>query len=202
MNDRVRVLCLRHAESENVLAGIAGAVPLAPLTARGRDQATAAGHALAGEPISKVYASTAVRALQTAGVIADTLGCEVVALEELAEVGIGSDEGAVDPATRKRTADVLHAWVVHRDLDQRVADGETGHQVVARMTAAFQEIATAHPGDTIAVVGHVASLTAGLSLLCDLGSRIWGTPLPHAEPFLVEWDGRAWRCSAWPSATI
>ena len=79
------------------------------------------------------------------------------------------------------------------------ADGETGQQVVARMTAAFQKIASAHPGETVAVVGHVASLTVALGRLCSLGSGVWGTPLAHARPFLVEWDGSAWHCAAWPA---
>jgi alpha-ribazole phosphatase/probable phosphoglycerate mutase len=48
------------------------------------------------------------------------------------------------------------------------------------------------------VVGHVASLTVTLGLLCDLGARVWGTPLPHARPFPVDWDGTAWHCPAWP----
>ena len=97
------------------------------------------------------------------------------------------------------TAEVLRAWVVEQDLRRRVADGETGHQVVARVTAAFQQIAGAHPGETVAVVGHVASLTVALGRLCSLGSRVWGTPLPHARPFLVEWDGHAWHCPTWPA---
>ncbi|TDD12602.1 hypothetical protein E1292_01310 [Nonomuraea deserti] len=59
-------------------------------------------------------------------------------------------------------------------------------------------MAAAHPGATVAVVGHVGSLTAGLNALCGLGARVWGAPLPHAVPFLVEWDGRSWRCEAWP----
>jgi broad specificity phosphatase PhoE len=67
------------------------------------------------------------------------------------------------------------------------------------VTAAFQKIASAHPGETVAVVGHVASLTVALGRLCSLGSGVWGTPLPHARPFLVEWDGQAWHCPAWPA---
>ena len=120
-------------------------------------------------------------------------------MSELVEVGIGKHEGTADPAVRKHTADVLHAWVVQQDLGQRVADGETGHEVLARVTAAFQYIAGTHPGETVVVVGHVASLTVTLGRLCALGSRVWGTPLPHAQPFLVEWDGHAWHCPAWPT---
>ena len=41
--------------------------------------------------------------------------------------------GATDPLTPRRAAEVLHAWIVRDDLDRRVADGETGCHVIARM---------------------------------------------------------------------
>ena len=184
MSDHVRVWCLRHAESENVTTGTA-AVPTTPLTARGRRQAIAAAQQLAGEPITRIYSSTALRARQTAVLLALPPGLPSTAMPKLVEVGC--------------TADVLHAWVVEQDLERRAAGGETGQQVVARVTAALQQIASAHPGETVAVVGHVASLTVALGRLCALGSRVWGIPLPHAQPFLVEWDGHAWHCSTWPA---
>jgi broad specificity phosphatase PhoE len=196
----VRLWCLRHAESENVTAGRAGAVPTAPLTDRGRDQAIATARTLAHEPITRVYSSTALRARQTAELLAASPARAVATMPELTEVGIGAYEGTTDPAVHARTAEVLRAWIVGPDLGRRVADGESGHEVVARVTAALQKIAVTHPNETVAVVGHVASLTVTLGRLCALGSRVWGTPLPHAEPFLVEWDGRAWHCPAWPGA--
>ncbi len=190
MSDRVRVWCLRHAEAHNVTARLAGAVPDTPLTTRGRHQAIEAARRLAAEPVTRIYASTALRARQTAEFLATTLaptpGLRVTAMPEMVEVGV--------------SADVLRAWVVEQDLGQRATDGETGQQVVARVTGAFQQIAGAHKGETVAVVGHVASLTVALGRLCGLGATIWGTPLPHARPFLVEWDGHAWECPAWPGA--
>ena len=197
--NRVRVWCLRHAEAENVTAGVAGAVPAAPLTGHGHRQANAAARALAGESLAKVYSSTAVRALHTAELLAAASALDVVAMPELVEVGIGEQEGTSDPAVRRRTAEVLRAWVVEEDLGLRVADGESGRQVIGRMTGAFQEISANHPGDTVAVVGHVASLTVALARLCALGAQVWGTPLPHARPFVIEWDGQAWHCPMWPS---
>ncbi len=192
--------CLRHGESENVAAGMAGAVPSAALTERGRDQAIQAAQGLVGEPITCVYSSTALRARQTAQLLAAELGLEVSARPELVEAGVGRYEGRVGPAVRKRTGEVLRAWVVDQDLQQRVADGETGQQVLDRMTAAFRQIASAHPGETVAVVGHTASLTLALSRLCALGPRAWGNALLHAQPFLVESDGQTWHCRTWPSA--
>lgn len=186
----MELVCLRHAESANVLAGVSGAVPDAPLTDHGRAQAAAAQVG----PVVRVYASTAVRAYDTGR----ALGDQVVQLPELAEVGIGSREGHADPALRRETADVLRAWVVTGDLDRRVADGETGHEVLARMTDALDRIARRHPDARVAVVGHVGSLTLALSVLCRLGASVWGTPLPHAVAFPVLRDGARWHCPAWP----
>jgi len=186
MGGRVRVWCLRHAEPSDVTAGLAGAMPMAPLTARGRHQAIAVARTLAGEAIARIYPSTAPRARRTADLLASVLTADVAAMPELVEVSVGED--------------VLRAWIVEQDLGLRIVDGESGWEVVARVTAAFRQIAGAHPGETVAVVGHVASLTVALGRLCALGAETWGTPLPHARPFLVEWDGRAWHCPAWPGA--
>jgi alpha-ribazole phosphatase/probable phosphoglycerate mutase len=185
----VEIVCLRHAESENVLTGASGAVSGAPLTARGRAQA--AGLDLA---VDRAYASGAVRARQTAA----ALGVPVTVLPELAELGVGSRDGAIDAALRRETADALHAWVVTGDLDRRVADGESGHEILARMTAALTRIAGA--GGRPAVVGHVGSLTLAVSVLCGLGGTVWGTPLPPAAPFPLRWDESRWHCPSWPAA--
>lgn len=199
MSTLVRLWCLRHAESENVTATRAGALPNAPLTAYGHDQTVRAARTLADEPISNVYSSTALRALETAQPLATAHDLQVHPMPGLVEIGIGRHEGSSDPAVRARTAEVLRAWVVDGRLDERVADGETGHEVLARTTTTLQRIAERHKGETVAVVGHVGSLTLALSHLCSLGASVWGAPLPHAEPFLVEWDGGGWNCSAWPA---
>ncbi|MFC8350808.1 histidine phosphatase family protein [Streptomyces sp. NPDC057280] len=200
MSVRVRVWCLRHGESQNVTDNVAGAVPSAPLTERGHEQAALAARTLAGERIGAVYSSSALRARQTAQPLATAARVDVQALPDLVEVGIGRHEGSSDPAVRRQTADVLRSWVVNNDLTQQVGDGETGFAVTARMGKAFQTIAEQHRGETVAVIGHVASLTVALGQLCTLGAAVWGTPLPHAQPFLIEWDGSTWHCPSWPGA--
>lgn len=182
------------------MLGVSGAVPLAPLTDRGRAQALSAAETPVLRTVTRLYTSTALRARETAEIIGAVLGVDVVALPELVEVGLGRQDGVMDQDLRRDTADVLHDWVVHGDLIRRVADGENGAQVLARIDAALTAIAAAHAGGTVGVVGHVGSLTAGLSVLCGLGARVWGKPLPHAVPFSVSWHGDSWRCEAWPVA--
>ena len=185
----MEIVCLRHAESENVLAGASGVVPLAPLTERGRAQAAALAD---GVRVSRVYASRAVRARQTA----EVLDAPVTVLPQLAEMSIGRREGQIDAELREETAEVLRSWVVDGDLDRRVADGETGHEVLTRMTTALARVAA--EGGSPAVIGHVGSLTLALSVLCGLGGAVWGAPLPYAVPFVVHWDGSRWHCPRWP----
>jgi broad specificity phosphatase PhoE len=184
----VEIVCLRHAESENVVAGASGAVPAAGLTRLGVTQA--AGLDLA---VDRAYVSDTVRARQTAA----ALNVPVTVLPELAEMGVGSRDGLIDAALRRETADVLHAWVVEGDLDRRVGDGESGHEILARMTAALTAIAgnSGRP----AVIGHVGSLTLAVTVLCGLGGTVWGTPLPPAAPFRLQWDGTRWHCPRWPA---
>ncbi|MEN3356767.1 MAG: hypothetical protein V7637_749 [Mycobacteriales bacterium] len=196
----VRVWCLRHGESVNVESGACGSLPAVPLTATGRDQAAAAVAVLARHAPARVYASTAVRAVYTGQIIATGLGVDLLTHPGLGEVDIGSAEGATDPPTRAETARVLHAWVVHRDLAARVADGETGHQVIARVTAALDTIADTNPAATVVLVGHTASLTVALATACQLGARVWGTALPPATPFLIQRHHRTWQCLDWPPA--
>jgi alpha-ribazole phosphatase/probable phosphoglycerate mutase len=185
----VELICLRHGESDNVVAGASGQVPAATLTALGWAQVRAV--RLTG--ITHAYASATVRARQTA----EVFGVPVTELAGLGEVGVGAREGAVDAGLRRETADVLRTWVVDGDLDRRVGDGESGHEVLARMEAALNLIAD-RSGTRPVVVGHVASLTVVGSVLCGLGGAVWGAPLPHAVPFVLRRDGTRWHCPRWP----
>jgi alpha-ribazole phosphatase/probable phosphoglycerate mutase len=196
--ESVDLVCLRHAESENVVAGASGALPLSPLTARGRQQAAEAAAAPGLAGVRCIYTSTALRARQTAQILACSLEVDVLPLPELVEIGIGDQEGSVEAVLRRETADVLQAWVVAGDLDRRVGNGESGHEVLARVRAALDAIAAENPGKKVALVGHVGSLTLGLSVVCGLGGTVWGAPLPPAQPFSVHGAGDRWHCRRWP----
>ena len=84
---------------------------------------------------------------------------------------------------RERGQAVVKAWIMHGDLGAQVADGETGRDVAARVTRALTEMAASHAHRPAIVVGHVASRTTGISVLCHNGARLWGSLLPQAVPF-------------------
>lgn len=203
MTDAVRLWCMRHAESQANLTGLAAATPAALLTPHGHSQAAATAQLLAAEPITMVYCSTARRTRQTAEYLARVQpSCELTVMPELDEIDIGLPTGTDDDRVRQDVATVLRAWVVDRDLQRRVLNGENGHEVLRRVTTALETIATTHPGDTVAVVGHVASLTVGLANLCGLGPNVWGHPLLYVQPFVIDHHDGRWRCGAWPGLAL
>ena len=196
-----RLACLRHGESENVVSRQAGALPGARLTARGRDQAAAAAIPLRDWQADAIYASDAVRSQETAAIIAGALHLDVTVLPALAEVGLGTAEGATDAGTWRCVVQVLQAWLIRGDLGPRVADGESGHEVTGRVGGALAGIAGAHPGRTAIVVGHTGSLAAAVSVLCGNGPSLWAAPLPHAVPFPLTREGSRWSCR-WPAPEL
>ncbi|MBF8286806.1 MAG: putative phosphoglycerate mutase family protein, partial [Dehalococcoidia bacterium] len=81
----MRLLLIRHAESEGNAQGRLQGRKEYPLTARGAVQAAALAQRLAVEPIAAVYASPIRRALDTALAVGTQLGSEVIAEPRLQE---------------------------------------------------------------------------------------------------------------------
>jgi alpha-ribazole phosphatase/probable phosphoglycerate mutase len=193
------LICLRHAQAECNLHHTMAPSLDSPLTSLGRDQAAAASEQVRRRGAVRVYCSGAARAIETATIVA--AGLEVTSLAGLNEVQIGPAADPLDPWTRTASAEALRSWVVDRDLGPAFVDGETGTDVVRRTTEALRAIVGDHPDETVIVVGHVASLTAALSVLCGLHAELWGRPLPHAVPFTVE-GGEFWTCKDWPGEIV
>ncbi|MBC7630626.1 histidine phosphatase family protein [Aeromicrobium sp.] len=83
------ILWVRHGQSTwNVMDRLQGHEPSPPLTDLGREQAAAAAEALADAEVVRVLSSPAVRALETAQIIAGRLGLEVDIEPLLLEKGL------------------------------------------------------------------------------------------------------------------
>ena len=196
-----QLICLRHAESAPPIWDSsrgtvgAGAPPDPPLTQRGRQQAKAAAHRLLGKRPQRVFVSEAVRSRQTGAIIASYLGAKIEVAPALAEASMGSSDR--EPREPGLAADVLRQWIVCGNLSARLTDGETGHEVALRMKSALNEIGARCHDSLAIVVGHVASLTVGVSALCHNGPALWGKPLPHATPFALIVSSESWQVE-WP----
>ena len=138
-----------------------------PLNALGRAQAQRAARHLATLSPAQIWSSDLVRAVETAGYLAELTGLEVRLEKDLRERHGGVWEGLTTQEIRERYPDDLAAW--------QPPGGETSEFVAERTAAALARIADhSEPGSLVVVVGHGASLTWGMSRLLGLDDRVTG----------------------------
>jgi len=159
------LLLVRHGETDWNAEGRLQGRTDRPLNDYGRRQARALADELAGEGLEAVYSSDLARARETAEIVAERLGLEVVLDPDLREKDWGNWEG-LTPA--------------ERDGLELVAESTQEH--AARTLRALHRIAERHPGKRVLVVTHGGSLRR-------VQVEVLGLALP-----VVENCGR-WRCA-------
>jgi probable phosphoglycerate mutase len=148
-----RVLAIRHGETAwNVDTRIQGQLDI-PLNETGRWQAQRLSVALAEETIDAVYSSDLLRALQTAQAVAAGNGRGLATDTGLRERGFGEFEGMTFKEIEQRWPEQSERWR-KRDPAFGPAGGETLLDFYTRSVATVTRLASAHPGQTIAVVAH------------------------------------------------
>lgn len=195
-----RVFVMRHGESEGNVGRIwTSARDGFPLTELGHEQARATAHQLVGRDIAAVYGSPLVRAQQTAAEVANVLGLETHVLEGVEELHVGVHEGMHDDDVGPIAMEVFGRWLVQGDFDHGFEGGETGVQIADRVTAALNEVAAAHPEQSIVVVSHGGAMAVGLGALCDNLPRGWvGTHLlANTDVVEVVRTDAGWHCVSW-----
>lgn len=159
---------IRHGQSDwNLLEMTQGQSMTPRLTALGREQAEFAGllirRDLGKRAVSEVRTSDLTRALETARIVADVSGGEVVPDERLREQHLGSLEGRSYAHTWAAAAE--HDWT---DLDLPIAGGESPRQVRDRMAAVLDEID--RTGVTV-LVSHGDAIRAALAHIAGVPSN-------------------------------
>jgi broad specificity phosphatase PhoE len=122
-----------------------------PLNDTGREQALALADELAGQPISAVYSSDLVRAHETARIVAERLGLDVVTVPGLRERRFGSWEGLQDTDVERRFPGVRGA-----------PDAEARDEMTRRVLDSLAAIAAGNQGRTVLVVAHGGPIRAVL----------------------------------------
>lgn len=99
------ILWVRHGQSTwNVIDRMQGHELSPPLTELGREQAALTAGLLEGRGVVRILSSPAVRARQTADIIAERLGLEVVEEPLLLEKGLDEDKASVQGRIRQLLA--------------------------------------------------------------------------------------------------
>lgn len=200
-----RLILARHGQTDaNVRMAIDSRPPGGPLTEAGQRQAEELAEALADQPVTAVYASTALRAQQTAQPVAKSHGLDVQMVDGIHEVFVGDLEGRTDRDSLRRFADVFGSWA-SGDLDRPMPGGETGREAVDRFTTALAGLSVRE--GTLVVVSHGAMLRLVAPLLADNLDTLAGelSLLQNTARILLEEDSAArggWHCVEWAGVRL
>lgn len=163
----MRLLLIRHGETESNAGRLALGQADVPLNDRGVAQAAALAARLSGESpyghIDAIYSSPLQRAQATAAPLSAALGLAVETLAGLIEMDIGELEGLSFPEVRERYPDFIHLWLSEALADAVMPGGESLAQVQERAWVAVESVRARHEGDTVACVTHNFVI---LTLLC------------------------------------
>lgn len=169
-----RFILVRHGQTEwNRVERFRGRADV-PLNDVGLAQAAATGRRVVAEwRPTAVYTSPLSRAVATAEAIAAPLGLPVVPLEGLTDIHYGEWQGLTPEEARARWPDLVHAWYT-APATVKIPGGESLAELRERAMAAIRELATRHPGQTIAVVSHTVVNRVILLAVLGLGNeRFW-----------------------------
>jgi probable phosphoglycerate mutase len=152
-----RIIAVRHGETAwNVDTRIQGQLDIG-LNDRGLWQAERVGKALAEESIDRIYSSDLQRAHTTAQAIArhatNPTAREVQLHTGLRERSFGTFEGETWADIAEKWPDESRRWK-QRDPHFAPPGGETPTQLLARVQATVDDIASRHPGEHIVLVAH------------------------------------------------
>ena len=170
MSSCTRVFLVRHGAT--VLSDedrFAGATDV-PLSDVGRQQAQRLAVRLQGESITAVYASTMIRTLETARILAEPHRLEVRERDGLREISHGHWERM----TRQEVDAQYPREAIEWEKDPYTfapPGGESGLAVTARALPTLIDLVRNHPGETILVVSHKATIRLLLSSLLGFDPR-------------------------------
>jgi probable phosphoglycerate mutase len=173
------ILLVRHGESAParedrpfpMLDGH-GDPPLAP---EGEAEAERVGERLAVEPIDAVYVSGLRRTVQTAAPLAGKLGLTPVEEPGMREVRLGDWEGGMFRIRVAQNNEIAQRmWATQRW--DAIPNAESTEDLAARVRAAVERIAAAHPDQRVAVfthggvIGQVVSMATGAEGFAFIGA--------------------------------
>jgi len=144
------VILVRHGES--TWAGLWKGQGDPPLSDKGREQARIVARRLCSEPIIALYASDLLRAAETAEIIGQALDLQPQPDPRLRELDVGGWSGLTIEEIAERFPEQYEAWQNHEHI--RPGGGEMFREMQQRAAAALEEIAGAHPGQTVCLVTH------------------------------------------------
>jgi broad specificity phosphatase PhoE len=193
----MRVIAIRHGETEwNALGREQGQLD-SPLTARGLEQAEAVARRLRRHSFSALYSSDLGRALQTAEIVARATGARIEVDAGLRERHTGIFQGM----TREQMAARYPAEYAAYRADPhgyQVPGGESGRQRRERSVRVLNALADRHADETIVVITHGGFLMGFFEHVLDLlPGNAWRFKRQNAAFNVFVRAESAWSLETW-----
>jgi broad specificity phosphatase PhoE len=161
----MRLILIRHGESEANARGIIQGRKDYGLTDLGREQARrVAARLAAGDRPVRLLSSPLLRARQTADIVAAALGLPVEEEPGLLEYDVGAISGLTGPEVRERFPDVVAAF---RRGERPRFPGEEGREAFWVRVGAVLE-AVQHRGEHVVAVAHGGVISAACAMIAGL----------------------------------
>lgn len=156
LGEATTLIMLRHGETrhtaERKFSGPGGDDP--GLNEEGRAQALRAGSALARQSeVHALLSSPLRRTRETADVVADALGLDVVIEDGFREAAFGEWDGYTLSEVEQRWPDELELWLC--SFGHAPPGGESILEVQSRVEEALARVLVTYAGKTVVVVSHV-----------------------------------------------
>lgn len=176
----LRLYIARHGETDwNLQHKLQGMTDV-PLNENGRRQASALAQSLKGVHLDAIYSSTLSRSRDTAQAVAGKT-MVVKSLDGLRERNYGHFQGGSD--TGAEYVKRMNIW------DDRLDDGESLNQLLARAKESLAQIRREHQAGNILIVGHRITNQMLLRALLDLTpDQTVKITQDNDEVYLVELD--------------
>jgi broad specificity phosphatase PhoE len=201
MNQPVKLYLVRHGQTELNRDRRFRGLTRAPLNDRGRLEARGAAAILKGSGVDVVRSSPVPRALETAAIIAESLGAHVETDEGFTDVDYGQWQGlTVEEVGERFGPEMLESW--KKDPGSFVfPDGDSMRSVRDRLRPAIEGLAGG-ADDRVVVVSHLAVLKVCFVLTLELPFEyFWRIGLDNGSVshftytpergFVLEWWNRA-----------
>jgi probable phosphoglycerate mutase len=161
----MRLILIRHGQTEHNRRGLTLGRADVPLTEVGRAQARAVAASFTSPPAA-IYTSPLQRTADTAAAIGAASGTAIVIEQDLIEMDVGEMEHLESALLHERYPDFLRAWLSADVAEVRMPGGETLREVQDRAWGAIERIAAQHPdGDVVAVTHNFVMLTVACRAL-------------------------------------
>ena len=182
----MKLYIIRHGQTDwNIAKKIQGRQDI-PLNERGRYQAGCLKKAMEDRPVTAVFSSPQIRAMETAKAVALSSGSVVIPVKDLMEINYGSWEGKTEEELLQEDRALYEAWWSH-PAETAPPGGESISQVNERCQKAWKEIKPQLTGDA-AIVAHGGLLAHFMEQLLGNESVAASTVAHNASITTIEYE--------------